>query len=287
VVRDTLGRALDLDFGVGVLAEDDEASMRRSRLDLRWSLVEDNRMVGVLVAGSDATIEGCAIRGTLPRESDSSFGRGLSIQDGGGAGQRAAATIRSSLVADNHEIGVLVSGADAVIEGTVVRDTQCDDADDFEGRGINVQRSLGSGEGATAAIRYSLVERNREAGVYVNGASVRIEATVIRDTAAAEAGPFFGDGISVVLGDPGSFADVLGSLVASNARAGVCTFGAAVTLGTTAFECNAIDLAGETFGTVSFGLGDLGGNTCGCDSDDRVCRVLTANLEAPGPAGSN
>ena len=243
-------------------------------------------MVGALIAGSDATIEGCAFRGTLPRESDSSFGRGLSIQDGG-PGQRAAVTIRSSLVADNHETGVLVAGADAVIEGTVVRDTQCDDSDGFEGRGINVQRSLDNGEGATAAIRYSLVERNREAGVYVNGASVLIEATVVRDTAAADAGPFFGDGISVVLGDPGSSADVLGSSVSSNARAGLCTFGAAVTLGTTAFECNAIDLAGETFGTESFSLGDLGGNACGCNSDERICRVLTSHLEPPGPVVSD
>ena len=73
------------------------------------------------------------------------------------------------------------------------------------------------------------------------------------------------------------------SLVESNDRAGLSSFGALLRVGSTRVECNTIDLDGEPLEGRDYQFDDLDLNTCGCDSSERICKVLTSNLEPPRP----
>ena len=86
-------------------------------MTLRTSLVEQNHGVGVLVQGSQATIESTVVRDTQPR-SDGTSGNGIWVQESPSTPGRASLWLRTSLVERNHDTGVFVSGSDATVEST-------------------------------------------------------------------------------------------------------------------------------------------------------------------------
>src|SRR5262245_19690901 len=98
---------------------------------------------------------------------------------------RSMATIVGSLVEQNHEAAVVVSGSDAILDSTVVRRTLPRAADQGGGRGLHFQvPCIGSVDDATCdaaavttgTVTRSLVEDNHETGVFVAGGQVTIEA---------------------------------------------------------------------------------------------------------------
>jgi len=95
--------------------------------------------------------------------------------------ERATLTLRSSLVEQNHEVGVFVGGSDATIEATVVRSTQ-PRSDGTGGTGIAIESHPSTYERAKLTLRSSLLEQNHAAGVFIVGSDATIETTVIRAT---------------------------------------------------------------------------------------------------------
>lgn len=98
----------------------------------------------------------------------------------------------------------------------------------------------------------------------------------------------FGRIVVYAIAVPGACAAQLsleGCYVGDNARAGITNFGMSASVGTTTFECNAMDIHGQDEGTA-FSFVDLGGNQCGCGGADEVCRVVGATLEPPGALAS-
>jgi hypothetical protein len=159
---------------------------------------------------------------------------------------RATAVVSRSLLADNHDLGLSVSGSEAAIEGAVVRRTQPRQDQSF-GRGINVE-PCGVADGCTPTVRASatveasVVEDNHETGFAIFGADARIDTTIVRGTLPHPALGTFGYGIVVSLpcspqlGCDGSVytnAVVTGSLVENNREMGVALFGADATVDTT------------------------------------------------------
>jgi hypothetical protein len=185
VVRDTQPNG-SVDEGNGILAEADLVTHERARMTLRTSLLEQNYAGGVKVLGSDATIEASVVRATQP-SSDGAADSVLAVGIGGDTG-RATLTLRSSLVDQNHDVGVTVQCSDATIESTVVRDTQ-PRSDGREGFGVVAQDYGVMISGAPAAhgraklgLSASIVEKNHDVGVHVMGSDATIESTVVRDT---------------------------------------------------------------------------------------------------------
>ncbi|WP_437670761.1 hypothetical protein [Sorangium sp. So ce131] len=162
-------------FGVGT-----EDSVGASSFTVNASLVEATTGVGMGIIGSDATILATTVRGTLP-SSDGTAGHGMEIQSHPATGSRSKVTIRGSLLEQNTMAGVLVTGADADIEATVVRDT-LPYSDGTAGHGISIERFPATQQRASVTIRSSYVERSHELGVRVQGSDATIEATVVRDT---------------------------------------------------------------------------------------------------------
>ncbi len=197
VVRTTLPRASDQTFGRGINIQVNPNTGVRATVTLRASLLEQNHDLGMFVSGSDATIEGTVVRTTLPRAADQAYGRGISIQHNPDAAQRASVTLRASLLEQNQDAGVFVSGSDASIEGTVVRGTLPLMSDQTGGHGINIQDDPDTGVRASATLRASLLDQNREVGVHVTGSDAIIEGTLVRNTLPRAADQAFGRGIHI------------------------------------------------------------------------------------------
>jgi len=179
-IHDTAGRGVDI------------ASASRPTGILRGSLIEKASGDGVRVESAVMTIDTSVIRNTRP-DSVGLAGSGVTAQnllhD-----ERAQLLVRGSLVEQNRELGVYVSGADATVETTVVRDTQPNQQGEL-GHGVHVQAQPEMGAPGSLLLRTSLVEQSHRVGLYISG-DATVEASVIRDTSPT-ARERFGRGIHV------------------------------------------------------------------------------------------
>lgn len=271
----------DQSGGRGIDIERDVDTGERANVTVRSSLVEDNIQFAIFVLASDAVIESTIARGTAVAADGVRGAGGINIQVDPDTKERASAEVRACLVEGNHEMGIFVSGADATIEATAVKNT-LPGVEQLFGRGINVQTHPGTDERGVATIRSSLVDGSREMGILFLGSEGSIEQTIVRGTLPRESDGGFGDGVAVAsfLGQPAS-CSIDGSHIESSARAGVASFGASLALGMTMVECNPIALNGEELNGSDFVFEDRGGNACGCADASDTCIVLSANLEPP------
>lgn len=185
LIRGTMSQEADKLAGVGLqVVEGATAEVRRT-------LLEGNRAVGILATtgGAKLHLEDAVVRDTLAREIDGRGGRGLIVQEG------AEADISRAVFERNHQIGVDVASANSrlFLDDSVVRDTLSEESSGLWGRGMTVQ------DGASAEVRRSIFDRNRETGIYVAFANARLvlEDTRIRNTLSAEASGTGGRGLNV------------------------------------------------------------------------------------------
>jgi hypothetical protein len=283
VVAGTIPPDGDKKFGRGISAERDPLTTLPVALTLRDSLVVGNTDIGVFVAGASATIEGTAIRGTLPSAADGGHGWGLVAMAYPTDGTRSSLVVGSSTIADNHGLGVLVTGSDAVFESTAVRDTKPQLNNGELGRGIGVQLSDVDGAPSLVSIRDSLVERCYELGIFVVSSEVELASTRIDSIAARPSDGLFGDGLSLWSTTTPARVVVEESEVAHAGRAGIASFGGLVEMRDTVLECNAIDLDAEVFADLQAEFVDRGANVCGCSGATRACVAQSSGLAPPMP----
>jgi hypothetical protein len=183
VIRDTQPMEQTQDgvaTGLGIAIDGDFGTKERSNVTVRACLIEESHYAGVGVKGAEALIEATVIRATQP-DAKGESGRGIEITDNPLSKERANVTVRACLIEENHDVGVGVSGVDALIEATVIRATQPNEQGE-NGWGIAVQYSDATNERANVTVRACVVEESHDAGVRVIGADALIEATVIRAT---------------------------------------------------------------------------------------------------------
>lgn len=118
---------------------------------------------------------------------------GVIVQDTFGP---TAIAVTRSLVEAATTNGVFVAGAAVTLEASVVRQTEAR-SDELFGRGVAVQDDPDTGGRADVTIRASLVERNRDIGVFVEGSDATIEDSVIRETEPRASDQTFGQGLNV------------------------------------------------------------------------------------------
>lgn len=285
VVRET-GAASDGTLGLGVAAIEGSSTQLGSSLSLKGSVVAGNRMYGVLVQDSTATIDATVVRDTLPADSDQLFGLGLVV--GHAAGQGTDVTVSWSLIDGNHYAGMAAFGALLVADGVRVRNTSSAPAHPLFGDGAVLSRGLTedpapnappSGPPSEGRFRWCVVERNQAFGFNVIGSELAFENGIIADTKPNGLGAM-GDNLAVLAAGPAR-ALVTGSRVVAASRAGAVTFGGALELGSSTMDCNTIDIDTETlFGYESTSI-DLGGNVCGCKDERWPCKAVSSQLEPP------
>jgi hypothetical protein len=285
LIRDTLPGPV---LGKGLTVQCDVPMGERSSLTMRSSLVENTHGVGIGVEVSDALIDSTVVRGTLARP-DGSWGFGISIGYSD-ADDTSKVTIRGSLVEQNTSAGVVVAGADVLIESTTVRDT-APAGDGTVGVGIDFQG--GPSRRTNGTIRSCLIDQNGWAGLQVDGSDATIESTLVRATHASAMGQF-GDGIvvasqyqvgpsQVTVATRPSQVTLTGSRIEASARAGLSNFGSTVSFGSTVLACSAFDIEGEDDHGVPFTFDDQGGNLCGCPEANGKCKSVSAGLKPPAP----
>jgi len=198
VLRDTLPRAGDPVRGNGVYVGEQSSTGARGTLSLLASVIERNHEAGVLVVGADATIEATLVRDTLPLPSNQTEGRGIHLQGGASMGGRSTLTATNSTVAGNHVLGLMVSGSDATVSATVVRDTLPQASDLSSGAGVGVTVDDLTGEPGVLALHGVVVSDSHHLGLAVSGSAVTATGTVVRRTTPQAADNHFGQGIAAL-----------------------------------------------------------------------------------------
>jgi len=161
--------------GMNLVTEGSEGGVR-----ITGSLVERASEVGVFIAGAEVVIEETVIRGTRG---------GTNLQAGAGAFVRSSvepprrgnASFVSSVIEDNRSAGLVVFGSDAKVDRSVVRDTRPQASDDADGEGI-IASAEPDGDRAAITVERSVLERNLEAAMALEGSDGTLDSVTIRDT---------------------------------------------------------------------------------------------------------
>jgi hypothetical protein len=177
VIRSTTASSSMLSRGIEVAY--DAPSSLRGAVTVRRSVIEQNRELGIFVAGADALIERSVVRDTATTAAGG-FGRGMGIQPDQSGIERANVTVNGALISKNHDVGIFVSSADAELTHVTVRDTLPAPATGI-GRGIAMQQT-GTQLGANVSVVSSLVTRSNDIGILVAGSDARLEAVLVRAT---------------------------------------------------------------------------------------------------------
>jgi len=197
---------------------------------LRHSLVERNEATGVVVFASVVSLTDMVIRdnGLLPPTPRSA--RGIDVETDDDQALGATVEIRHSVVERHFDHGINLSGAQGVIDSTLVRDTLARPSDGLFGRGIGIQRDPATGLVAAVAVTSTVVEGNTDAGIFVYGANATLTGVVASDT-RARPDQDFGRGINVQAGagaDTGSNVTLQASLIARTFDVGLFTMASTV-----------------------------------------------------------
>ncbi|XXX76813.1 right-handed parallel beta-helix repeat-containing protein [Sorangium sp. So ce134] len=179
---------------VGLLAAGVESE---TSLTVRGALVEHTTGAGMVVADAAVTLEGTVLRDVDLATGDAEhpfYGHAMAVQVESFE-RRASVTARSVVIERVGGLGIRFSGADGVIEDSVVRDVAWL-AEDLPGTGLAATHVRGFDPG-TLTVRGSALERNQTAAVAVLGAEATIEATVMRDTGSGPAEDDAGQGMGL------------------------------------------------------------------------------------------
>jgi hypothetical protein len=281
-ILDTESQTIDDGGGVGVTVTWHAETGARSAATFSRVVVARSRGDGVLIVGSDLSLDAVVIEDTRPTAAGR-YGRGLEVQ---GDPVASVVTVTRSLIEDNVGAGAFVASADVTVEDTIVRRTRPEPEGPYEGQygfGLVGQASEDLTALAKLTARRCLLIDNHVAGASVFGGEVDIESCRIATTQPTLG--LFGDGVLVYNYRSAPAAGrIATSLISDNARAGVAAFGTAVSLEDNLMRCNALDLNGEATFDSAFELADEGGNVCGCDAS-AACRAVSASLEPPEPPG--
>jgi len=285
IVRDTLLNDQDVQSGKGVVIQRSSTEAEPSSLTVRGSLIERNQVSGVFASGANVTVETTLIRDTIEELATGLLGRGISVT-GQAANDpvRTTALVRYSALERNHEVGVFAGGSvDLVLEASRISDTLPDASLALGGWGATAQEMAVVGGRASMLVVGCLIERCRTHGLAALGADMDVIDTVVRDTAAREYDGLAGDAVVYAVFDSLAVGLVSGCVLENNARVGIGNWGATVATQSSRLDCNPIDLNGEAHLGYDYSFEDLGGNVCGCGSEQRECAVLSAELAPPDP----
>jgi hypothetical protein len=218
-IHDTNDRGVDAEGALGATA-----------LTLSRSLVESTVWFGVYVGGADVTIDASVVRGVQPK-ADGTRGLGLNAVYEANFAKRSTVTVRGSLFEQNHDHGISVLGADAVIEGSVVRGTQPVAKDKSAGRGIAVLDHPTVKQRGNLVLRGSIVENNYDIGVFAWGSEVLIENSVVRRTLPRVSDGRGGRGVDIQFHPQtkeGTVATLRGALIDDSREVGIHIAGSSV-----------------------------------------------------------
>jgi hypothetical protein len=252
-------------------------------LTVSGALVERNRQLGFSLANASANLHAVVVRDTL---ANGPRGDGLLVSFT--ANHEAKLTLTDSEFARNVRTGIALL-APATVERVFVHDTKPNVAG--LGAGLIATVPTGRTTPFDVDLRSVLIERVSPVGMYLQVVRTSLDASTIRDVAAAEMGEF-GDGLAVsaaeFTADTASFivpgeVHVTRTVIERSARAGISVFGSKLTLGGSRLACNRLDIDIEEAFTETAkheaSVVDEGQNDCACGAGkSAVCRAQSNDL---------
>lgn len=173
--------------------------------------------------------------------------------------------VRKSVIEGVQNVGIGVWNAAALVEDTVIRNISGSSEQRCLGNGIRARRDLVRDfvSEPRIEVRRSVVQATAQAGIHVDGESLNVEDSVIRDSGRQGCGQS-GDGVVVLQGITGTGgATIHRSWIEGSSGAAVVSRGAEVALRSTVLACNAApSLAG---GIAAEGV------SCECNGRQTPC----------------
>jgi len=222
IEKSRVANVRELKNAAGVKLNPDPTTFAPVDVTVVQTLIEGNDYTGVAADSAKATLDGCLIRNNRPSQAPYFGGYGIAALRYAPSGLNTELTLRGSMLDRNVDSALLMQATKVTVESSVVRETQRDVDAGIYGRGIVAQGI--AGPKTELVVRSSVVERNYETGIDVNGNVIaRIERTIVRDT--KENKPFTGTGIyGELLVQPDGTApelEIVESLITNNPHAGV------------------------------------------------------------------
>ena len=191
VVCDTRKRASKNDLGMGILVGCEPGQNLPSVLTVRDSLIARNRVSGIVLSSSKATVERTIVRDTREDASDKELGTGIVAMVQPDQTLPPDLTVRDSLVSGNRNAGLLLLGSKGKLTRCAVSDTRKDGKGQY-GDGV------GAADKSTLVVEDSLVERSARAGFLFIDSGGSVNRSLIRGNVLAidlerGATPFIGD----------------------------------------------------------------------------------------------
>lgn len=164
-IHDTKGR--------GLVVQD---SLGDATVTLDSSLVEAVGNVGALVAGAALSIDASVVRG-VTTDAGGGYGYGVSALVDPNTERPSTLALRGSLLHELHGVALIVSGSDATVEASVVRDV----APGANGvaAGVDVIGDAPTMRTASLAMKTTVVERTGDVGVATSGGTTTVETSTI------------------------------------------------------------------------------------------------------------
>jgi len=278
VIRETLPVAESPWGGVGLQVN--TFNSETATLTVERTLVEGNHGHGLISSGGALTLDGVAVRDTLPNGNER-YGHAITAHGQQATGVRANLVVSRSLCEGSHEAAVLVAGADLTLETTVLRDTRPDIKGG--GRALQLQEYAATSAVSHGVVRASLVEQAYEAGIMVSSSNAIIDGCHIRDVEPRVG--LAGDGLMVWSAAGQAAATVTATRIERSARAGLASFGGSVAIENSLLLCQSIDIAVEPWEGQATTLDDRGGVRCGCPEATDACEAIASQMAPPPPTG--
>jgi Right handed beta helix region len=188
LVQGTKPRVKDTTGGSGI-----RVSGKLATLTVRDSVVAENQHPGVSIKGAQVTLERTIVRDTRSRDLDKAGGDGIqALFDSEGP---AKLTLKQCLLEGNRNVGLVLAGAEATLERTVVQNTWPQAKDSKNGIGLQAGFTLSGEPRSKVTLKECIIANNRRQGISLWGAEATLERTVVRDTQAQLSNGMEGGGV--------------------------------------------------------------------------------------------
>jgi hypothetical protein len=173
LVESTVVRLAASAVARGIEVGDEPQTLERANVTVRNCLVDRAAEVGVLVGGSDLVLEASAVRDTSPN-AEGKAGRGVIVQIDPVTAVNSNANITDCHISRSFDVGVLVAGATATVNATLITATYARALDGTFGDGLAV---VSVSSAASATVVGSRLQDSARAGLGMFGAAVSLTNT--------------------------------------------------------------------------------------------------------------
>jgi hypothetical protein len=262
--------------------EGNDPSVRRSsQVSVVESAILESRGAAISAEGARVIVRHSLIRTVLPDALQA--GRGIEIRATSPGRVETKLDLSGSVIEDAHDVGVSSWNADLTIDGSVVRDVGSKMADRCLGNGIRARYDLvrdADLSGPRLAVKDSLIERTRQAGIHVQGGNARVETSIVRETSSESCRPGHGDGIAAYASPAGpARVEIARTRIEGSSRSGIALFGTPREGAPGALiESSVIECSGRAIGGRS-AAPEVRDTLCGCQGRWSRCGGNVAELE--------